>query len=862
MHISNYMPAHPTVDPWNPTPEHHQRVSKPCNPSPETPSHSNPTTQPQPPATPTQHTTQAPLKKPPPDTNRIRHTAAPKPPPESHTHQPEHADTHHPVNLTETQSEYPPFTGLMCPHPETSNHLAFNLLSQYATTGCPADCGPPWTQAHLEAAIRRGAHPSARTPDAAAALRAEALEKVEQGFARLVTWDSIKDKPPTNLKISPLAAVPHKSRRYRAILDLSFQIRMGGLKLPSVNANTKPHAHRAAMRQLGQVLPRLIWAMATAAPEHGPLFFAKWDIKDGFWRLVVSPDDAWHFCYVLPPTEHEPITLVVPTSLQMGWCESPAFFCSASETARDIAQSLNNNKTPLPEHPLENLCMPRTATLPTIDDHNTEKLIQLLEVYVDDFIGLIHAPTHQQLQHFTRAILHAIHRIFPPANITKNHNDEPISLKKLAQGDGLWSSNKEILGWLFDGLTRTISLPEEKITSLTQELRNLSRRSKVQVRDLQRIQGRLTHAALGIPNGKGLLSPIVALVTRHRNHPRTNITIDRPTKQALQDWIHLLRMAHRQRTPCADLIPAKPDFLGYCDASKLGAGGVWFGENRNLPPIVWRIRFPHTIQAQLVSQKNPTGTITNSDLEMAGLLMHWLVLENVANLQHAHVASGCDNTPTVAWTSRLLASKATTAAHLIRALALRMLACQASPLAAFHIAGETNRMADFASRSHAPFPDDKAFLTHFATLFPTPQDVSWHLFLPNTNTSGKLFSALQTPTSPMASWLQTTNSRSIIGSTGSNFSRPISARTFKTYITKNRFPYFKPSSNGSDEVTSAEVNRSKPAPYKTPSAPSERPLSWPDSPTQPTNQAQQTTTSASTDRWKHSSEVTHQHGLN
>jgi len=146
----------------------------------------------------------------------------------------------------------------------------------------------------------------------------------------------------------------------------------------------------------------------------------------------------------------------------MGWCESPAFFCSASETARDIAQTLRDNNTPLQEHPLENLCMPKPGTLPTIRDQDTTNLIQLLEVYVDDFIGLIQAPTHQQLQHFTRAILHAIHRIFPPAAITKNPNDEPIALKKLAQGDGLWASQKEILGWLFDGLARTISLPTEK----------------------------------------------------------------------------------------------------------------------------------------------------------------------------------------------------------------------------------------------------------------------------------------------------------------------------------------------------------------------------------------------------------------
>jgi len=89
------------------------------------------------------------------------------------------------------------------------------------------------------------------------------------------------------------------------------------------------------------------------------------------------------------------------------------------------------------------------------------------------------------------------------------------------------------------------------------------------------------------------------------------------------------------------------------------------GAQKNLPPTVWRIRFSKAIQDQLVSSTNPTGRITNSDLEMAGLLMHWLVLESIADLQHTHVATGCDNTPTVAWTTRLLATKAPIAAHLI-----------------------------------------------------------------------------------------------------------------------------------------------------------------------------------------------------
>jgi len=55
--------------------------------------------------------------------------------------------------------------------------------------------------------------------------------------------------------------------------------------------------------------------------HNGPIVFAKWDIKDGFWQLVVSEEDAWHFTYVLLwLNETDPIKIVVPTCLQMGWC--------------------------------------------------------------------------------------------------------------------------------------------------------------------------------------------------------------------------------------------------------------------------------------------------------------------------------------------------------------------------------------------------------------------------------------------------------------------------------------------------------------------------------------------------------------
>ena len=33
-----------------------------------------------------------------------------------------------------------------------------------------------------------------------------------------------------------------------------------------------------------------------------------------------------------------PIKLVVPTLLQMGWIESPPYFCKVSETGQDVAE--------------------------------------------------------------------------------------------------------------------------------------------------------------------------------------------------------------------------------------------------------------------------------------------------------------------------------------------------------------------------------------------------------------------------------------------------------------------------------------------------------------------------------------------
>ena len=77
-----------------------------------------------------------------------------------------------------------------------------------------------WTPDKMEASVTKGPHSSALEYDAVSQIQAEAREKSAQGFATIVMWDDIKQNPPSNLKFLPVVMIPHKSRKYREILDL------------------------------------------------------------------------------------------------------------------------------------------------------------------------------------------------------------------------------------------------------------------------------------------------------------------------------------------------------------------------------------------------------------------------------------------------------------------------------------------------------------------------------------------------------------------------------------------------------------------------------------------------------------------
>jgi hypothetical protein len=616
--------------------------------------------------------------------------------------------------------------------------------------GVPVDCGAPWAWETIEAAVEKGAHKSATTQESIALIEEDVAYQVKAGYARIIRWEELQRIRPKNLKVSPIAVVPQRDRRGRMILDLSFAVRKGkagrGRKRgrmddiilqESVNDSTVKLAPDLPVKELGNVLPRLLHFMnSVPAEEH--IHFSKMDLADGYWRMIVEPESEWNFAYVMPQKPGEPIRLVIPSALQMGWNESPAYFCATTETARDIAQQWIDEKVPLPNHPMEQFTAPTNQAR---KQTSAGPAHQMSAVYVDDFVlACVETRTGEHLQQTARATLHAIHNIFPPPAATGTPDaKDPISEKKLGKGDARWDTHKEILGYWLDGRARTVQLPPSRADALLKELKSILKKKRIPLKRFRSIAGRLQHAARILPAAKAFFTPINNAL---RGFP-TFIGLSRhgEVRRALLDIAVLIRNLASRPTHVRELVQNSLDYVGYCDASGFGAGGVWFGGEKHLQPIVWRIQWPLDITTALVSTSNPNGTITNSDLEMAGVLLHEAVLEHTLgdDMLGAQMAIGCDNSPAVAWTTRMATrSESPIAFRLLRGLAMRQRVTQSAPPAVFHVAGVNNTLADVASRRLAgvasPFhlleksPDamcPETFLTIFDSSYPLPQQQSW-----------------------------------------------------------------------------------------------------------------------------------------
>jgi len=131
------------------------------------------------------------------------------------------------------------------------------------------------------------------------------------------------------------------------------------------------------------------------------------------------------------------------------------------------------------------------------------------------------------------------------------------------------------------------------------------------------------------------------------------------------------------------------------DACGYGLGGVYFATGHS--PRVWGHPRPQHMVQRLVSSKNPSGDITNSDLEQAAMVVQSDSIAKSYDTRGATVSNLMDNTPTLTRHFKGSTTTSGPAAYLCQISSLHQhYHCYCSEVS--FINGVENVMADDASR--------------------------------------------------------------------------------------------------------------------------------------------------------------------
>ncbi|KAI2509092.1 hypothetical protein MHU86_5340 [Fragilaria crotonensis] len=308
------------------------------------------------------------------------------------------------VALARGKSDITPTVGQL-------SHRAARLLTHLKKRGATVPVHTPaWPIERRDGAVTRGAHRS--SAGERQFVCEEMLDFCAQGYWIVMPYRAVRQL--RHLRVSPLGVVPQRDRRPRLIVDYTFS---------KLNEETLQLAPREAM-QFGRALQRVCSTLVHADPRHGPVYMAKIDIADGFYRVWVRIEDIPKLGVVLPCIPgHEPI-IAFPLALPMGWVESPPYFTILTETACDVANQMlrTGDRCLWDSHRLEAVAAtPPAGFHVTVPPANTSrataggtsrpsKPVAAVDVYVDDFLLL--AQTKHQQRRVLRAALHSIDRVF------------------------------------------------------------------------------------------------------------------------------------------------------------------------------------------------------------------------------------------------------------------------------------------------------------------------------------------------------------------------------------------------------------------------------------------------------------------
>jgi hypothetical protein len=150
--------------------------------------------------------------------------------------------------------------------------------------------------------------------------------------------------------------------------------------------------------------------------------------------------------------------------------------------------------------------------------------------------------------------------------------------------------------------------------------------------------------SLGIPGSRGLF---ITLQHALRFPEARRIRLTASVHNFLDDFRHLAQTLSLRPTRISEVMPQQPGIIGACDAAASGMGGFHFVPTIDgVIPLLWCAKFDSTIPERLVTFRNRKGDITNSDLELAAIVVHADVLAQVVDICEHTVQNFYDNTAT------------------------------------------------------------------------------------------------------------------------------------------------------------------------------------------------------------------------
>jgi hypothetical protein len=326
--------------------------------------------------------------------------------------------------------------------------------------------------------------------------------------------------------------------------------------------------------------------------------------------------------------------------------------------------------------------------------------------------------------------------------------------------------------------------------------------------------GELRAMTIAIPGARGFFSHLQAAL-QPRNWSNNRIRVSNHVQATLQDFTWLAESLQERPTRLNELVSQQPCLYGTTDASGKGMGGVILPPpSTSSPPVLWRLTFPTDVQAKLACTQNPSGTVTNSDLELAATVIHHDVICQLYDTRERTIHTGTDNQAAQAWQTRKSATTNSAPAFLLRLQAIHQRHHRYVPLHSY-LPGQLNAMADDASRLwHL---SDQQLLTHFNTAY--PQHQSWHIYQPRPEMHSAVISALHKKRSEPASFLNVPKQQIPIGITGWTSAKHCKSTHFSK---TSRTPSYCSKSTSSD----TELVKSRPVAslsdlerWKTPSVP-------------------------------------------